>query len=238
VQPSQSLRAIFQEPSCEIVRRLLFLRVGTSLASSAKAAAKKSIDAICEIHIMIYIQGKNMIEDVVKELGFLTRFKRIGEALQAQTQALLTQHGIDMPAAHFPLLAALDWHGALGVGELSQAVGVSQPVVTRSLKGLEDSGLVQSEAVEGDRRVRRVALSSQGQALVQRAQRDVWPVLEASVAQVCASLEGPLLDQLEALEAGLARTSLLQRSAVTIAVEHATGRRKKTPRAPGKETAR
>lgn len=182
-----------------------------------------------------------MIEDVVKELGFLTlgtRFKRIGEALQAQTQALLTQHGIDMPAAHFPLLAALDWHGALGVGELSQAVGVSQPVVTRSLKGLEDSGLVQSEAVEGDRRVRRVALSSQGQALVQRAQRDVWPVLEASVAQVCASLEGPLLDQLAALEAGLARTSLLQRSAATIAAEHATGRRKKTPHAPGKETAR
>ncbi|KRD48557.1 MarR family transcriptional regulator [Acidovorax sp. Root275] len=170
-----------------------------------------------------------MIEDVVKELGFLTlgtRFKRIGEALQAQTQSLLTEHGIDMPAAHFPLLAALDWHGALGVGELSQAVGVSQPVVTRSLKGLEDSGLVQSEAVEGDRRVRRVALSPQGQALVQRAQRDVWPVLEASVAQVCASLEGPLLDQLAALEAGLARTSLLQRSAASIATEQATRKRK------------
>ena len=53
-----------------------------------------------------------MIEDIVKELGFLTlgtRFKRIGEALQAQTQALLTEHGIGMPAAHFPLLAALDW---------------------------------------------------------------------------------------------------------------------------------
>ena len=52
-----------------------------------------------------------MIEDIVKELGFLTlgtRFKRIGEALQAQTQALLAEHGIDMPAAHFPLLAALD----------------------------------------------------------------------------------------------------------------------------------
>ena len=171
-----------------------------------------------------------MIKDVVKELGFLTlgtRFKRIGEALQAQTQALLTQHGIDMPAAHFPLLAALDWHGALGVGELSQAVGVSQPVVTRSLKGLEDSGLVQSEAVEGDRRVRKVALSTQGQALVQRAQREVWPLIEASVAQVCAPLDGPLLTQLAALEQGLTRTSLLQRSAATIATENAARKRQR-----------
>lgn len=172
-----------------------------------------------------------MIEDVVKELGFLTlgtRFKRIGEALQGQTQALLVRHGIDMPAAHFPLLAALDWHGALGVGELSLAVGVSQPVVTRSLKGLADSGLVLSEAVEGDRRVRRVALSPQGQALVRRAQREVWPVIEASVAQVCASLEGPLLAQLAALEAGLERTSLLQRSAASAATVHAAPSRKKT----------
>lgn len=176
-----------------------------------------------------------MIEDIVKELGFLTlgtRFKRIGEALQAQTQALLTEHGIGMPAAHFPLLAALDWHGPLGVGELSQAVGVSQPVVTRSLKGLEDSGLVVSEAVEGDRRVRRVALSPEGQALVQRAQREVWPLIEASVAQVCASLEGPLLQQLAALEVGLQRTSLLQRSAAAIASEPSP-RKRKTP-APGK----
>ncbi len=182
-----------------------------------------------------------MIEDIVKELGFLTlgtRFKRMGEALQAQTQALLTEHGIDMPAAHFPLLAALHWHGALGVGELSQAVGVSQPVVTRSLKGLEDSGLVQSESVEGDRRVRKVVLSEQGQALVNRAQRDVWPLIEAAVAQVCAPLDGPLLEQLAALEAGLERTSLLQRSAASIATEHAARKRaaRKSPSADTRQT--
>ena len=188
-----------------------------------------------------------MIEDIVKELGFLTlgtRFKRIGEALQAQTQALLAEQGIDMPAAHFPLLAALDWHGALGVGELSQAVGVSQPVVTRSLKGLEDGGLVESESVEGDRRVRKVGLTAQGQQLVQRAQRDVWPLIEASVAQVCASLEGPLLAQLADLEAGLARTSLLQRSAASLAAQAAVrkpagGKRSGTkPLAPTRAKAR
>ncbi|WP_295537496.1 MarR family transcriptional regulator [uncultured Pseudacidovorax sp.] len=155
-----------------------------------------------------------MIEDVVKELGHLTlgtRLKRTGELLQAQTQAVLASHGFDQPAAHFPLLAALDRLGALSVGELSQAVGVSQPVVTRSLKGLEDDGLVQSAPGEEDRRVRRVALSRKGRGLVQRARRDAWPAIEAAVAQACARARGDLLSQLAALEEALASAPLLQR---------------------------
>ena len=155
-----------------------------------------------------------MVEDVVKELGHLslgTRLKRIGETLQAQTQAVLLAHGFEQPAAWFPLLAALDRLGPLSVGELSQAVGVSQPVVTRSLKGLEDESLIGSEAAEQDRRVRRIALSIKGQGLVERSQREAWPAIEAAVAQACAGLEGDLLAQLAALEDALVEAPLLQR---------------------------
>jgi DNA-binding MarR family transcriptional regulator len=155
-----------------------------------------------------------MVEDVVKELGHLslgTRLKRIGETLQAQTQAVLMAHGFEQPAAWFPLLAALDRLGPLSVGELSQAVGVSQPVVTRSLKGLEDEGLVSSEASEADRRVRRIGLSRKGQALVEGSQGAAWPAIEAAVAQACAGLEGDLLAQLAALEDALVEAPLLQR---------------------------
>src|SRR5258708_19830114 len=90
------------------------------------------------------------MHDVVKQLGFLalgTRFKRIGESLQAQAQALLMSNGVDIPAGHFPLLAALDRLGPLGVSELSQAVGVSQPVGSRSLLALAPDGLVESTPV-------------------------------------------------------------------------------------------
>lgn len=155
-----------------------------------------------------------MVEDVVKELGHLslgTRLKRIGETLQAQTQAVLAAHGFEQPAAWFPLLAALDRLGPLSVGELSQAVGVSQPVVTRSLKGLEDEGLVSSGASEEDRRVRRIGLSAQGQALVERSQIEAWPAIEAAVAQACAGLDGDLLAQLAALEDALTEAPLMQR---------------------------
>ena len=156
-----------------------------------------------------------MVEDVIKELGHLslgTRLKRIGETLQSQTQSLLAVHGFEQPAAHFPLLAALDRLGSLSVGELSQAVGVSQPVVTRSLRGLEDDGLVQSETGQEDKRVRRVGLSRKGRGLVQRAQREAWPAIEAAVVQACAGLKGELLPQLTALEKELADKPLLQRA--------------------------
>ncbi len=155
-----------------------------------------------------------MVEDVVKELGHLslgTRLKRIGETLQAQTQAVLAAHGFEQPAAWFPLLAALDRLGALSVGDLSQAVGVSQPVVTRSLRGLEDEGLIESGASDEDRRVRRIALSRKGRGLVQRSQREAWPAIEAAVAQACAGLQGDLLGQLAALEDALVEAPLLQR---------------------------
>jgi DNA-binding MarR family transcriptional regulator len=155
-----------------------------------------------------------VVEDVVKELGHLslgTRLKRIGETLQAQTQALLAAHGFEQPAAYFPLLAALDRLGPLSVSELSQAVGVSQPVVTRSLRGLESDGLVRSEMSEEDRRVRRVGLSRKGRGLVQRAQCDAWPAIETAVVQACAGLNGDLLTQLAALEDALTESPLLQR---------------------------
>lgn len=156
-----------------------------------------------------------MVEDVVKELGYLslgTRLKRLGETLQAQSQAVLAAHGFDQPAAHFPLLAALHRLGPLSVGELSQAVGVSQPVVTRSLRGLERDGLVRSRTGEDDRRVRRVGLSPKGSKLVQRARSEAWPAIEAAVAQACAGLKPDLLVQLAALEDALADKPLLRRS--------------------------
>lgn len=169
------------------------------------------------------------MQDIVKELGFLalgTRFKRIGDLLQAQTQELLLQNGMELPAAYYPLLAALDQMGPLGVSELSQAVGVSQPVVSRSLLGLEASGLVESKSVTTDRRVRRIELSKKGRELVQLARQVVWPVIEAAVAHACEPLKGSLLDQLAALEDALEVASLHQRAADATMVPATSTRRK------------
>ena len=71
-----------------------------------------------------------MADDVVRALGHLalgTRLKRIGERLQAQTQRVLDAHELGIQAAQFPFLAAIDRIGPATVGELAEAVGVTQP---------------------------------------------------------------------------------------------------------------
>jgi len=152
-----------------------------------------------------------MIEDVVKELGYLalgTRLKRLGERLQTQAQALLEYADVELPAAHFPVLAALERLGALNVGELTEALGVSQPGVTRLLARLEAEGLVRSAQLAGDRRVRTIALTKSGRQLISRVKRTAWPIVEAAVADACTGPAQPLLAILAALEEALARAPL------------------------------
>jgi len=156
-----------------------------------------------------------MVEDVVRALGYLTlgsRLKRIGERLQAQTQILLSIAGIDIPAAQFPVLAALDRLGPLSVGDLTQALGVTQPGVTRMVGKLEAAGFVKLQRETGDRRVSTITLTGQGRRLVEHAKRAAWPLVEAAVADACAGPSASLLAQVAALEDELTAASLEARA--------------------------
>jgi len=157
-----------------------------------------------------------LIEDVVRALGYLTlgsRMKRIGERLQGQAQVMLEAADVSVSAAHFPVLAALERLGPLSVGELTQAVGVSQPGVTRMLNKLAAEGWVKSRQPTGDRRLRSIVLTRSGRQLVARAKQLLWPKIEAAVADACAGPPGPLLAQLTAVEAALAAAPLHVRAA-------------------------
>lgn len=155
------------------------------------------------------------VEDVVRELGYLTlgtRFKRIGERLQAHTQRILDEQGVGIPAAQFPFLAALDRSGPLTVGQLADAVGVTQPGATRAVAQLAEDGLVTVAQSADDQRRKAVALSPNGKRLVTAAKRTAWPVVERAVRELCRRLEGSLLEQLAALEDGLAAAPQLPRA--------------------------
>ena len=65
-----------------------------------------------------------MPPDIVRDLGLLclgTRMKRIGERLQADTQAILDAHGADLAAGQCPFVATLARLGPATVGELAEA---------------------------------------------------------------------------------------------------------------------
>lgn len=156
-----------------------------------------------------------MNTDIVRELGFLTlgtRLKRIGERLQAHTQQLLGSSGLALPASHFPALAALDRLGPLSVGQIAQAIGVSQPGVTRQLGNLEAAGYVEAEAAGADLRLRTIRLTGAGRQLITHAKRSSWPVIEAAVADACGAGGRTLLAQLAALEDALEAQTLGERA--------------------------
>src|SRR5688572_33506894 len=147
-----------------------------------------------------------MVEDVVRGLGYLTlgtRFRRIGERLQARTQRILDAKDVGIPAAQFPFLAALDRLGPLTIGELAGAVGVTQPAATRAAQQLADAGHIAIGTAKDDMRRRSVMLTASGRQRVAAGKRKAWPLIEQAVREVCEDLDGPLLEQLAQLEARL-----------------------------------
>jgi len=156
-----------------------------------------------------------MVEDVVRALGYMclgSRFRRIGERLQADTQLLLDELAVPVQTSQYPYLAALDRLGPLAIGELAQALGVTQPAVTRALSHLVALGLVEQRPARDDQRQKIVALSGAGQRLVAQAKQDVWPRIERAVADLCGKLSGPLLQQLDVMERGLGELPLHRRA--------------------------
>jgi DNA-binding MarR family transcriptional regulator len=157
-----------------------------------------------------------MVEDVVRAFGFLTlgtRMKRIGERLQADTQKIMDELGAPLQASQYPFLAAVDRLGPLTVGDLAEAIGITQPGATRTVGQLVELGMLESEPAPDDQRRRIVSLTKEGRRLVATAKRHVWPRIRDAVADLCGDLDGPLLDQLAAIEDGLAAAPLDRRVA-------------------------
>ncbi|WP_413206821.1 GNAT family N-acetyltransferase [Rhodospirillum sp. A1_3_36] len=156
-----------------------------------------------------------MKEDVIRVLGLLclgTRLKRAGERLQADTDEILKAGGVTIAAAQYPFLASLDRLGPSTLGDLAEAVGVSQPGATRTVNRLVELGLLETVSGEGDRRHRVLHLTAEGRRLVRVGKDVLWPRVEAAVADLCAGLGGSLLGQLADLEDRLSVRSLTQRA--------------------------
>lgn len=174
-----------------------------------------------DIHYTLYntatgwLKGSAMAEDIVRALGYLmlgTRFKRIGERLQADATKIAGTHGAGVQSGQYPFILALDRFGPLTIGELAESVGITQPGATRAVAQLAKIGMVRTRPGRDDQRQRIVSLTAKGQQQVDFGKREIWHLVEGAVADLCDPLKGPLLDQLAALEDGLTEQSLEQRA--------------------------
>ena len=150
-----------------------------------------------------------MATDILKELGpvFLgSRLKRLAERMQAGAARVIADAGLPIQPGQAPLLAALE-RGPLTVGELVEAVGSSQPGITRAAGQLVALGLVCSERGT-DQRTRTLSLTPAGEAAMARIKLLIWPRVAEAVTAMLDGMHGPLLDQLAGIEDALAARPL------------------------------
>ena len=160
-----------------------------------------------------------MRRDVIRDRQHLflgSRLKRLAEQMQSDVMLVAQRAGVAIQPGQYPVLAALDEHGPQTIGELAQSMRMSQPAMTRAVTRLLDSGLVEVDRGDVDRRQKVVSLSAAGRRMLELSKREVWPLVEAAVKQVTESLSGSLLEQIAELEARLAARPLSRRAAAAI----------------------
>ena len=143
------------------------------------------------------------MHDILDDLGYLalgSRLKRLAERMQADAQRAHAEAGFPIQCGHFPLLAALDAYGPQTIGELVEALGVSQPSVTRTQSALATMGLTEASASPEDQRVSVIRLTPEGQALTQRMRQQFWPRVRMAAEALSAAEPGDLLTQIRHVE--------------------------------------
>ncbi|PKP82100.1 MAG: MarR family transcriptional regulator [Alphaproteobacteria bacterium HGW-Alphaproteobacteria-18] len=155
-----------------------------------------------------------MPRDVLAEMGYLalgSRLKRLAERMQADATKVFADRGLSIQGTHFPLLAALTTYGPLSVSEAVEAVGISQPAVTRIHNALQKLGITTTSPVEGDHRQKRIALTAEGQALLEDLKADLWPQVRRAAQGLCAGEETGFLSWITRIEGALQDRSLQSR---------------------------
>ena len=153
--------------------------------------------------------------DIVSERGALflgSRLKRLADRLQGDVARIVERAGLPVQPSHYAPLATLDRYGPLTVGQLADAMQLSQPAVTRALSKLVELGLVDSTRQHRDQRHKTISLTAAGRTVLIRSKLLVWPQIEAAVGEVIQQLSGPLLHQVAAVESQLAERPLNERA--------------------------
>jgi len=96
-------------------------------------------------------------------------FANMRKATRAVTQFYeAALRPLELTATQFTLLATLDRRGALRLTDLAEALVMDRTTLTRNLRPLTERGLIRVGA-DSDRRVRRLAVSKAGVALIEEA---------------------------------------------------------------------
>lgn len=134
------------------------------------------------------------------------RLRRLSAAIDADAGRIYEAQGVRFEQRWFGVINQLALNGPMSVGMLADALGVSHPSVSETRQSLERAGLVEAVTDPQDARRRILALSAQGNALVERL-RPMWNRFDV-VARQLDEEAGGVVEALARLERALERKSL------------------------------
>lgn len=107
----------------------------------------------------------------------LNTTRRLTRAMSHLYDAALSS--VELKSTQFSLLATLRYQGELPLSQLAKALLMERTTLTRNLKPLIARGLVESKT-EQDKRIKIIALTQQGDALLSKAE-PLWKTAQMSV---------------------------------------------------------
>ena len=142
--------------------------------------------------------------------GVGARLRRISERIDREANAVYTHAGVHFEQRWMALVGVMAERGEMTVGELAQALGITQPSVSQSLRSLQAAKLIAEKSDPRDARRRIQCLTKAGRAFVEKV-RPIWAALMEAARDL--DREGiDLITPLDQLEAGLERKSLFERA--------------------------
>src|SRR5260370_4140904 len=127
--------------------------------------------------------------------GIGARLRRLCDRVDREAFAVYAHAGLHFEQRWMAILMLMDERGEATVGELAQALRITQPSVSQSLRSLQAAKIISEKADRRDRRRRIQRLTRTGLEFVARA-RPIW----AALMEAARDLEREGIDLLTPLE--------------------------------------
>jgi DNA-binding MarR family transcriptional regulator len=113
--------------------------------------------------------------------------------------------GVELSQTELRFLGVVAEHGSMAVTELGAVLHLSQPTASRTLRRLEEEGLVDRSGDSTDARVARFEITPAGRAVRDRFEAHMALQMEAALASMSPERRRDLADLLEELVVGTHR---------------------------------
>jgi DNA-binding MarR family transcriptional regulator len=142
--------------------------------------------------------------------GVGARLRRLSDRIDREAFAVYSHTGLHFEQRWMGILMLLDERGQITVGELAEALGITQPSVSQSLRSLQAEKMISEKPDQRDCRRRIQRLTKAGLAFVAKV-RPIWAALMEAARDL--DREGiDLLTPLDRVERMLDSKSLYDRA--------------------------